>query len=93
MLIAVLIAIGGAFVTEAKEVGNSSVTRASGDEASMLASYRTIPTDPSTCTTFGTVDCNTNPINPACIVNVNGQPKQLYDAGDCSQQLYYDPVQ
>lgn len=94
-MIAILLAVGGAFISYAEE-GNKSngmVMLETADNAVQLASYRTIPSDPGSCTVFGTVACTTTALGPNCIMNINGQAKQLYDANNCSQQLYYDPVQ
>ena len=93
-MIAILLAVGGAFITQAEEANTAKdiAMLATADDSAILASYRTIPSNPGSCTVFGTVACSPTAIGPNCIMNINGQSKQLYDANNCSQPLYYDPV-
>lgn len=88
-ILAIALAIGGAFVTNA-EIDNNTEMMAmldTADNKAQLGYFRTIPSDPGTCTLYDTVNCNPTPITPNCIVD----SKQMYDQ-NC-QPLYQDPVQ
>lgn len=85
-IMAIVIAVGGAFATQAEE--EKSQTELAMLETSEVevhpANYRTVPNDPGTCTAYMDVDCN--PISgPAlCTAIISGEEKQLYDRDNCS---------
>ncbi len=95
-VLAIAIAVGGAFMTHAEESvtmqeNQIAMLEASKDAVVQLGYYRTISSDPSTCQTFSNVNCSPTAEGPLCIMNVQGQAKQLYD-NDCSTPLRYEPI-
>jgi len=95
-VLAIAIAVGGAFMTHAEEPATLqdnqiAMLDASEDAVAQLGYYRTVPSDPSTCQTFSNVNCSPAEEGPLCIMNVQGQAKQLYD-NDCSTPLRYEPI-
>jgi len=93
-ILVIAMAVGGAFVTNAEVNKNAEDTAmlATADEATQLGYYRTVPSNPASCTSFSTVECNPVSGPTLCQVPINGQMKQLYD-NDCASILYTDPVQ
>ena len=95
-VLAIAIAVGGGFMSHAEESASLQENQiamldASEDAVVQLGYYRTIPSDPGTCQAFSNVNCSPTAEGPLCIMNVQGQAKQLYD-NDCATPLRYEPI-
>lgn len=92
-VLAIALAVGGAFITQAEVEDSARVTAmfADSNEATQMGYYK-LSSNPANCQAFSTVNCNPIAGPSLCKVTIDGQLRQLYDSG-CGNILYTDPVQ